>query len=130
MKGKYKQAYPYADDAMNLPVEDVDTATPFYETIMGFTVVSRSEKSPKTVVLARDDIQMAIVENGKDPTQEGCFFEVEDVEAAFAELRANGFNRADPEFSTETYEGGYTYKVFFVLAPDGLCYCIGQLENS
>ena len=76
MRGKYKQAYPYAADAMNLPVEDVDKATPFYETIMGFTVVSRSEKSPKTVVLARDDIQMAIVENGEDPTQEGCFFEV------------------------------------------------------
>ena len=129
MRGKYKKAYPYADDAMNLPVEDVDKATPFYETIMGFTVISRSDNSPKKVVLARDDIQMAIVENGGDPSQEGCFFEVEDVEAAFAELRANGLDRTNPEFSTETYEGGYTYKVFFVVAPDGLCYCIGQPEE-
>ena len=36
MKAVFKSAAPYAEDAMNLPVEIVETAIPFYETIMGF----------------------------------------------------------------------------------------------
>src|SRR5213593_3134413 len=114
-KAIFKSAFPYADDAMNLPVESVENAIPFYETIMGFHVVSRAESPHKLVVLARDDIQMALAENGSDSSQEGCFFEVDDVESAFAEFKANGLDREDPNFSIETYEGGYTYKVFFVV---------------
>jgi predicted enzyme related to lactoylglutathione lyase len=66
---------------MNLPVEDVEKAIPFYETVMGFQVRSRSDSE-------------------------------------------------DPKFSIETFEGGYSYKVFFVVAPDGLCYCIGEPQNN
>jgi lactoylglutathione lyase len=125
-KARFKSAYPYADDKMNLPVENLETAIPFYETVMGFEVVSRGDSPHKSVVMARDDIQIGLAENGGDSSQEGCFFEVDNVEAAFAEFRANGLDREDPEFRIETYEGGYTYKVFFVIAPDGLCYCIGE----
>ena len=39
----FKTASPYMQDAMNLPVENVEEAIPFYETIMGFQVVSRQE---------------------------------------------------------------------------------------
>ena len=35
MKAIYITAKPYNKDAMNLPVADVETAIPFYETIMG-----------------------------------------------------------------------------------------------
>ena len=31
MKAIFKRAMPYADDAMNLPVADVDAAIPYYE---------------------------------------------------------------------------------------------------
>ena len=41
MTAVFKTAWPYADDEMNLPVESVDAAIPFYETVMGFRVVSR-----------------------------------------------------------------------------------------
>ena len=37
----FKRAVPYADDAMNLPVADVDVAIPYYEKTFGFRVVSR-----------------------------------------------------------------------------------------
>ena len=130
MKAKFSRVVPYADDEMNLPVADVEVAMPFYETVMGFTVVSRSSNPQKSVVLERDDIKIALVENGGDPTQEGCFFEVDNVETAFSELRSNGLDKEDPKYSTEKWGNSPTYKVFFVVAPDGLCYCIGERQKE
>lgn len=128
MSAVYKSAFPYADDKMNLPVGDIDAATPFYESVMGFRVVSRNESVPRSVCLARDDIQIGLAENGGDPSQEGCFFEVDNVEAAFAELKSNGFGKEDAGFRMDKY-GDTAYKVFFVVAPDGLCYCLGERQN-
>ena len=79
---RFKRAAPYADDAMNLPVRDVDAAIPYYETTFGFRVVSRSDAPQRAVVFERDDIQIGLAENGGDPEQEGCFFEVDNVDAA------------------------------------------------
>ena len=120
----FKTAFPYAKDAMNLPVHDVNAAIPFYESVMGFRLVSRGDTPVKTAVLQRDDIRIGLAENGRDPTQEGCFFEVDDVEAAFAELKERGYGK-DPEFRVDRY-GTTSFRVFFVVAPDGLCYCLGQ----
>jgi catechol 2,3-dioxygenase-like lactoylglutathione lyase family enzyme len=127
MAAVYKRAVPYADDAMNLPVENVERAVPFYNTIMGFQVLERKDGPHKAVVLGRDEIRIALAENGGDPTQEGCFFEVDDVEAAFAELKANGLNKDDAGFRVDKY-GETSYRVFFVVAPDGLCYCLGERQ--
>lgn len=129
-KSFFKTAAPYADDALNLPVEDINHAVSFYQNIMGFEVVSRSEVPHKSVILERDDVRIGLSENGGDPTQEGCFFEVDNVETAFAELKSNGLDREDPKFSVETFSGGFRYKVFFVIAPDGLCYCLGEPERK
>ena len=128
MKAVFKTAHPYADDAMNLPVADVETAIPFYETIMGFRVESRKDSPVKSAVLARDDIRIALAENGGDPSQEGCFFEVDNAEAAFAELRSNGFAKENPDYRIDKY-GDKSFKVFFVVAPDGLCYCLGERQS-
>jgi catechol 2,3-dioxygenase-like lactoylglutathione lyase family enzyme len=122
---EFLRAVPYADDAMNLPVADVEAAIPYYESLMGFKVVSRSNSPHKSAVLARDRIQIGLAENGGDPTQEGCFFEVDDVEATFAELRSNGFDKQDPGYRIDKH-GDTSYRVFFVVAPDGLCYCLGE----
>ena len=112
---------------MNLPVRDIDTAIPFYESKMGFRVVSRLDKGYRKAVLERDTIQIGLAENGGDPAQEGCFFEVDDVEAAVAELRSY-----DSSFQAELQmqkHGDTTYRLFFVIAPDGLCYCIGEAQS-
>lgn len=127
MTAHFKSASPYADDPMNLPVRDVDSAVTFYETIMGFAVASRSGDPVKCATLTRDDVQITICENGGDPSQEGCFFEVDDVEAAFAELQANGL-QSKADYRTEKH-GDTTYRLFFVVAPDGLCYCIGEAQS-
>ena len=128
MTAVFKTAYPYLKDAMNLPVENLETAIPFYETIMGFRVVSRKDEPLKSAVLGRDGIQIGLAENGGDPTQEGCFFEVDDAEAAFAELKSNGLEREEAGFRIDQH-GGTSYKVFFVVAPDGLCYCFGERQS-
>ena len=125
MKAVFKTAWPYADDAMNLPVENVEAAIPFYEKIMGFRLLTRNESPCKTAVLARDEIQIGLAENGGDPSQEGCFFEVDSAEAAFAEFRSNGFEKEDAGFRIDQH-GEASFKVFFVVAPDGLCYCLGE----
>ena len=127
MKAVFKGAWPYQDDKMNLPVASVDQAIPFYETVMGFRVESRSNSPHKAAVLSRDDNKIGLAENGGDPGQEGCFFEVDDVEAAYAELRANGFQKEDPDYQVDQHSDG-PWKVFYVVAPDGLCYCLGQRQ--
>ena len=124
-KSIFQTASPYLQDALNLPVENLEEAIPFYETIMGFQVVSRQNAPCKSAILARDDIQIGLAENGGDPTQEGCFFEVDDVEAAFDELKNNGLQNDDPDYRIDQH-GDKSFRLFFVIAPDGLCYCLGQ----
>ena len=128
MNAIFRAAYPYADDKMNLPVASVDAAIPFYEPVMGFCVVSRGDSPHQSAVLARDDIQIGLAENGGDPTQEGCFFEVDSAEAAFAELKSNGLEKEEADFRIDKH-GDTSYKVFFVVAPDGLCYCLGERRD-
>ncbi len=124
-KAVFKIAKPYQEDEMNLPVKNLEEAIPFYETVMRFQTISRSDNPYKSAVLARDDIKIGLAENGGDPTQDGCFFEVNDVEATFNELKANGLERDDAEYRVDTY-GETSFCVFFIIAPDKLCYCIGQ----
>ena len=128
MKAVFKTAFPYADDKMNLPVENVDAAIPFYETVMGFQVISRNDSPYESAILGRDEIQIGLAENGGDPTQEGCFFGVDNVEAAFAKLKSNGLEKEEADFRIDQH-GDSSYKLFFVVAPDGLCYCLGERQG-
>lgn len=128
MNAVFKNAWPYKDDALNLPVDNIDEAIPFYEQIMGFKIVSRVDAPHRCVILARDAIKIGLAENGGDPTQEGCAFEVDSVEAAFAEFKANGLEKELSDFEIEN-QGGASWKVFYIIAPDGLCYWIGEKQQ-
>jgi lactoylglutathione lyase len=128
VKAIFKTGWPYRQDKLNLPVEDLEAAIPFYEKIMGFRLVSQIDSPHKSAVLGRDQVQIGLAENGGDPSQEGCFFEVDDVEAAFAELKGNGLDKERAaSFSIEKH-GDTTWKVFYVVAPDGLCFCLGERQ--
>ena len=111
---------------MNLPVADVDASVPFYEKIMGFRVESLNDDLHRSAVLERDGIRMGLAENGGDPTQDGCAFEVDNVEAAFAEFKSSGLEKEISDFKIENRKDGSSWKVFFVVAPDGLCYWFGE----
>ncbi|MEP6763257.1 MAG: hypothetical protein ABJB66_03050 [Gemmatimonadaceae bacterium] len=47
---------------MNLPVAVIESALPFYTSLLGFIEVSRSEKPNRSAVQARDNVQMQIVD--------------------------------------------------------------------
>jgi len=53
---------------------------------------------------------------------------VNDAEAAFAELKSNGLKKEAADFRIDQH-GETSYKVFFVVAPDGLCYCLGERQG-
>lgn len=129
MSAIFSKAVPYAGDILNLPVGNVDDALAFYETVMGFKTLSRSEAPHKSAILTRDQIRIGLAENGGDPNQNGCFFEVDNVEDAFAELKSRGLKKDDPGFRVDRHNG-ISWRVFFVVAPDGLCFCLGQRHNA
>ena len=120
-----EKAWGYQGDNMNLPVSDVAAAVPFYETVLGFQVVSRSDSPHKSAVLARDQVQIGLAENGGDSSQDGCVFHVKDLDSLFNEFRANGLQKELSSFDIEEH-GGVSWRVFYVVAPDGLCYWFGE----
>ena len=125
MAATLETAWGYQGDNMNLPVPDVEAAIPFYENVLGFRVESRSETPHKSAVLARDGIRIGLAENGGDPTQDGCAFRVNDLASLFEEFKANGLQKEVPTFGIERHNG-VASKVFYVVAPDGLCYWFGE----
>ncbi len=125
VKGTLEKTGGYQGDAMHLPVRDLAAALPFYERILGFNVIARSDTPLASVVLGRDQIQIGFAENGGDPEQDGAWFHVKGLDALFAEFNANGLGKSASEFSVEHREDG-AWRVFFVVAPDGLCYWFGE----
>jgi lactoylglutathione lyase len=129
MKAMLERVFGYQGDNMNLPVQDLATALPFYENVLGFRVLSRSDTPHKSAVLARDQVQLGLAENGGDSAQDGCAFHVNGLESLFAEFNANGLHKDQPEFGREQ-RNGVAWKVFYVVAPDGLCFWFGERETG
>jgi len=127
MNAALEKAWGYQGDNMNLPVRDLSAALPFYETVLGFRVLSRSDTPHNSAVLARDQVQIGLAENGGDSTQDGCAFHVKHVEALFAEFKANGLHKELSDFDIEQHDE-VAWKVFYVVAPDGLCYWFGERQ--
>ncbi|MGH9946195.1 MAG: VOC family protein [Pyrinomonadaceae bacterium] len=125
MTAKLISAWGYQGDAMNLPVADVVVSAEYYVEKMGFAVVEKNDEPVMRVVLERDGIQMALTENGGDPTQDGCAFHTDNVVELRQEFIGNGLEKIG-EIKSETHDDGSNFKVFFVVAPDGLCYWFGE----
>lgn len=127
MRATLEKAYGYQGNNMTLPVPNLDAALPFYETVLGFRLLSRSEAPHTSAVLVRDQVTIGLAENGGDSTQDGCAFHVTNLEALFAEFKRNGLNKELSEFATEQ-RGEVAWNVFYVVAPDGLCYWFGERQ--
>ena len=127
MKATLEKAFGYQGDNMHLPVRDLAAALPFYVTVLGFQVLSRSDTPHNSAVLTRDQVEIGLAENGGDPTQDGCAFHVNDLESLFAEFKANGLQKQLSEFGVERH-GDAAWRVFYVVAPDGLCYWFGERQ--
>ena len=120
----FERAGPFQDDVLALPVADIDEAASYYSMSFGMSEVSRAESPRPRIVLERDGVQLGFEVNGGDSTQDGAAILVTDASRARAELEAKGVATANWRIDERD---GETFQVFFVVAPDGLCYYFHQL---
>ena len=127
MKASLEKAFGYQDDHMALPVGDLDAALPFYESVLGFRLLSRIDEPVRSAVLGRDRIEIGLAENGGDSSQDGCAFHVTNLEGLLAEFKSKGLKKEIGDIGTEQHDDA-AFRVFYVVAPDGLCYWFGERQ--
>ena len=118
-KATFVAAHPYQKDVLALPVKDIDQAAQWYSKHFGMTEVERSAGESPAVILERDGTKIGFAINGGDPAQDGAAIEVNNIHSMKAELEANDIEVGNWRIDERD---GKKYQVFFVVAPDGLCY--------
>lgn len=119
MNARFKAAYPYRKDVLALPVVDLDAAVRWYGEHFALTEVERHEQPVPTVVLERDGTRIGFAINGGDASQDGAAILVANIHGMKDELEASGTSVANWRIDEVN---GQKHQVFFVVAPDGLCY--------
>jgi hypothetical protein len=118
---RFSGVYPIGDTDTNaLPVRAVGPAVGYYTHVLGFSLVSRTERE---AVLERDEARIGLAVNGADPEQASCYFAVSDVEGLHRELADKGI---DPSAVRDEQHSGRQLRVFFAQEPFGVCFCFGQ----
>jgi catechol 2,3-dioxygenase-like lactoylglutathione lyase family enzyme len=116
---RFKKAFAYQKDVLALPVTDLDAASRWYGEHFGMTEVERLDQPVPTVILERDGIRIGFAINGRDPSQDGAAVLVSNIRGLKDELQSKGAKIGN--WRVDEREGR-KYQVFFVVAPDGLCY--------
>ena len=116
---QFKKAFPYQKDVLALPVADLDAASRWYCAHFGMVEVERFQKPVPTVILERDGTRIGFAINGGDPSQDGAAVLVSNIQGVKDELERRGASIANWRVDER---GDQKYQVFFVAAPDGLCY--------
>lgn len=119
----FEDALPFQEDVLALPVADLDVASQYYSNAFGMTEVERRSDPNPTVVLERDGTRIGFAINGGDASQDGAAVLVTDIHRAREELEAKGIEIANWRVDERD---GQTLQVFFVVAPDGLCFYFHQ----
>ncbi len=119
----FKAARPYQEDVLALPVEDLDQASQWYANALGLTEVERRDDPVPTVIMQRDGVRIGFAINGGNPGNEGAAILVSDIERARRELEASGLTPGESRIDDHD---GRNMSVFFLVAPDGLCYYFYQ----
>ncbi len=115
----FEQAWPYQEDLLALPVSDADEAATWYASHFGLTEVERPDAEHKTVIMERDGVRFGFAENGGKSEEEGAAILVRDIQGVRDELEGRGVQAANWRVDERD---GREFQVFFVIAPDGLCY--------
>lgn len=124
---RFEGAFPFQKDVLALPVADLDAASRWYCAHFGMRVVERVEEPVPTVVLERDGTRIGFAANSGDPAQDGAAILVSNIRAIRDELEKNGTPIGNWRIDERN---GQTYQVFFVVAPDGLCYYFHEPTNE
>src|SRR5690348_8374997 len=116
---RLKAAYPYQKDVLALPVKDIDAAARWYSEHFGMTEVERRQDPVPTVVLERDGMRIGFAVTGGDASQDGAAILVSGIAALKVELEEKGVDLGNWRIDERN---GKKLQVFFVTAPDALCY--------
>ena len=116
---RFKKAFPFQDDVLSLPVTDLDVASRWYCKAFGMVEVGRRDTPNPTVVLERDGTQIGFSINGGDATQDGAAILVSGISLLKDEFETSGIQIGNWRIDERD---GQKLQVFFVVAPDGLCY--------
>ena len=119
----FKAAFPYQDDVLALPVEDLDQASQWYANALGLTAVERRDEPVPTVIMQRDGVRIGFAINGGDASNDGAAILVTDIDRARRELEASGLSPGESRIDDHD---GQKMSVFFLVAPDGLCFYFHQ----
>src|SRR3954467_5023430 len=115
----FKRAFPYQEDVLALPVVDLDAAARWYSNAFGLREVERRDRPHQAVILERDGVKIGFALTGGDASQEGAAIEVSDIDRASKEIEAAGLQIGNAGIEEKH---GERRSVFFVVAPDGLCF--------
>jgi catechol 2,3-dioxygenase-like lactoylglutathione lyase family enzyme len=118
-EARFKEAYPFQNDVLALPVTDLDAASRWYTEHFGMAEVERIDHPVPTVILERDGTRIGFAMNGGDSSQDGAAVLVANIQGIKDELESHGASVANWRVDERD---GQKYQVFFVVAPDGLCY--------
>jgi len=116
---EFKAAFPFQQDVLALPVTDLDTASEWYSKHFGMAEVERRDVPVATVILERNGTKMGFAINGCDASQDGAAILVSNIRGMKEELESRGVQIGN--WRVDEREG-QKLQVFFVVAPDGLCY--------
>lgn len=116
---RFAAAYAYQGDILALPVTDLDAAARWYAQGFGMREVARQREPLPAVILERDGTRIGFCVNGGDASQNGAAILVSGIESVRQELERNGVKTANWRVDERD---GQKLQVFFVVAPDGLCY--------
>ena len=123
-EARFKAAYPYGRDVLALPVADLDAASQWYCEHFGMVEVERLTQPTPTVILERDGTRIGFSINGGDASQDGAAVLVSNIQGIKDEIEGKGANIGNWRVDERD---GQKYQVFFVVAPDGLCYYFHEL---
>jgi len=123
-KAIFQKVRPYGADILALPVADVELAANWYAEHFAMVEAERKSTPWPTVIMERDGVRIGFSVNGGDSWREGAAILVNDIVAARVELESKGVEVKN--FRVEERDGKQ-FLVFFVEAPDRLCYYFHQL---
>ncbi len=118
-EARFKAAYPYQEGILALPVTDLDVASKWYSKHFGMAEVERIDKPVPSVILERDGTRVGFAVNGGDAKQDGAAILVVNIRRIKEELELSGIEIGNWRVDERD---GQKFQVFFVVAPDGLCY--------
>ena len=119
----FQNAFPYQEDVLALPVVDLDATARWYSKAFGLREVERRDQPHQAVILERDGVRIGFALTGGDASQDGAAIRVSDLHLAREQIGAAGIDVSDVR--SEEHDG-QKREVFFVVAPDGLCFCFFQ----